>query len=243
MKKSLTIKFNKPINLYCLTDVHIGHKDHDKDKFNKIIKLIQKDKNAYCFFNGDNLDFTPNGYHNARSEQILSNDEQIDYFRNLLTKTLKDKVLFFRAGNHELRADNLVGTNIYDSLSKETFVPQVSVGASLTTFVINGKKSTLVSSHGMGGSSMTIMKNLTASFRKADAFFIGHNHEFKNINEGYQTFDLECNLSEDVPMLCGGSFQSYAEYAAELNKRPTQTGCYVLRIDENGISIKEKLVK
>ena len=242
MNKPLTFKFNKPIKLYCITDAHIGHKQHDKEKFDAVIKRIEQDKDAYCFFNGDNIEFTPGGYHGAENEQILSIDDQVMAFTDLL-KRLKKKVLFFRIGNHERRAAHLIGLSLDKHLGRELGIPRLSEGYEQTHFQIKGKTWTLATSHGEGGGTTKVMQNVVRAFKgKPDVYFLGHSHEFRNLNEGFGALDYENDLVDDSLMLVGGSFLKFAEYAHRLNKRPTQTGCYVLNISEEGISILEKIV-
>lgn len=244
MKVYKTFKFNKPINLYCFTDAHIGSKEFDKDKFEKVLKLLKKDKNGYCFFNGDNFDCTPDGYHNATNEQNLTIDEQTDEFIKII-KSLGKKVLFMRQGNHEQRVQNLTGFNLYERIGKELNIPILHIGCEKVIFEINKKRRVFVSSHGMSGSSQKVLDNMMKTHRDGDCYFVGHTHGFKNLNEGFQTFDITKNeevLKSDVLQLAGGSFQKYADYARALNHRPTETGCYVLNINENEISIYRKLV-
>lgn len=243
-KKYLELKFKKPINLYCFTDVHIGAKAFDRDKFYKIIKMLKKDKDGYCFFNGDTFECTPDGYHNAVNDQNLTINEQVEEYTKII-KDLGKKVLFMRPGNHEQRVANLTGFDIYTRLKEELKIPILNLGNELVYFNFNNKKVSLVTSHGMGGNPNKIMSNLEKMYRGANAYIIGHTHQFRNLNEGFQTFDMSCDsetLKSDVIQLIGGSFMKYADYARHLNHRPTETGCYVLKVDGDNISIFRKLV-
>lgn len=243
-KKVLEFKFKKAINLYCFTDVHIGSKEHDKVKFKKAITMLQKDPNGYCFFNGDNIDFTPGGYHGAPDEQEIDNNEQLEGFSDLL-RSLGKKVLFVRPGNHELRAAQLCDVNIIEHLGRELNLPIVHVGSSEMHIFIGNKRIRMITTHGMGGKSKPVLEKLRYNYEGRDCYFTGHTHEFLNHAEGFVTIDSDTGFEIEVtsaPMLAGGSFQMYSDYARAANMRRTQTGCYILVLDENGLRVKGKIV-
>lgn len=242
MKKVKSWKFKDPINLYCFTDVHLGAKDHDKAKFDKAIKFLKRDKNGYCFFNGDTLEFTPGGHHGATNDQNMSNTDQINAFVDLV-KELGNKVLFFRTGNHEARAADLCDVKVYNIISNVLKIPELHRGMEEVHIYIGKKKLRLVTSHGEGGSSKRSLLNMQATFPGADMYLTGHTHELY-CNEG----NLNINTSEGVEEfqrqieIVGGSFLGWADYARGKNMRPTETGCYVLNLTPEGIKIKGKIV-
>jgi predicted MPP superfamily phosphohydrolase len=241
-KKVLSIKFNKPINLYCFTDVHIGAKEHDSVKFKKAIDTLMKDPSGYCFFNGDTLEFIPPNYGIPEGGQNLSTDEQIESLVKLLKK-LGKKVLFFRSGNHESRALRLGGVELSKHISRETKIPMIGVGMEEVHVWIKKRKNRLVTTHGEGGNSKKILTNMQLTFPGADLYFSGHTHEMY-INEGNMTISTSSGMEEFTNQIemVGGSFLGWADYARSKNMRPTQTGCYVLEINENGVRAKGKIV-
>lgn len=240
-KKIPVFKFTKSINLYPFTDVHIGSKDHDAEKFSKAIKALKADPNGYCFFNGDNLEFIPPNYGIPERGQALSTDEQIEVFVKLL-KGLGKKVLFIRSGNHEERAWRMGGVEIAKHLSRELQIPYLSVGMEEVHVFIGKRKFRIVTSHGEGGSSKKVLMNMQLTFPGADLYFTGHTHEFY-YNEGNLNIDTSSGSEEFRPQIemVGGSFSGWAEYARAKNLRPTQTGCFVLRLDGERISVKGKI--
>lgn len=242
MKKSvLQLSFKKPINLYAFTDVHIGAKDHDSKKFELAIKTLKADPNGYCFFNGDTLEFIPPNYGIPERGQVMSTDEQIETYVKLL-KSLGKKVLFFRAGNHEERAWRLGGVEIVKHIAREVKVPVLGVGMEEVQVVVGKRKFRLVTSHGEGGGSKKVLTNMQLTFPGADLYFSGHTHEFycntSNMNidtsTGFETFNQQIEM-------VGGSFLKWAEYARAKNMRPTQTGCFILRLDSKNMSVKGRI--
>ena len=63
------------------------------------------------------------------------------------------------------------------------------------------------------------------------------------LTKGNVTVDTSSGIEEfkNQIEIVGGSFLNWADYARKKNMRPTQTGCYVLRLDENGVKIKGKI--
>lgn len=241
-KKIKKFKFNKAINLYCFTDVHMGAKDHDSKKFKKAIDILKKDKDGYCFFNGDTLEFTPGGHHGATNEQNMSNTDQLKAFTNMI-KDLGKKVLFFRTGNHEARAAELCDVKVYEVLSNVLKVPELHRGMEEVHVNIKNKTLRLATTHGEGGGSKRALMQLQLAFPGADLFFTGHTHELY-CNEGNINIDTSTGFEvfKRQIEICGGSFLGWADYARSKNMRPTETGCFVLRLDENGVFVKGKIV-
>jgi hypothetical protein len=225
--------------LYAFTDVHIGAKAHDEVKFKRALDKLRKDPNGYCFFNGDNLEFIPDGYGISQNEQSLGINEQLDVFIDLL-KSLGKKVLFFRTGNHEERAARCCGgIDIGKRISRESGVPMLHVGMEEVHIYIKKQKLRIVTSHGEGGGSKKVHLNMQLSFPGADLYFSGHTHEMY-YNEGNLNIDTSSGeeaFRGQVEMV-GGSFLNWAEYARGKNMRPTQTGCYVLELDESGVNVR-----
>lgn len=242
MKKINKFKFNKTINLYCFTDVHLGAKDHDSKKFKKAIDILKKDPNGYAFFNGDTLEFIPPNYGIPESGQVKSVDDQIEEYVNLL-KSLKNKVLFFRVGNHEQRLWKLGGVDLAKQIGRETGIITLHDGMEEVQFQIGKKLIRFVSTHGEGGGSKKVLNNMILTFGGADVYFSGHTHEMF-CNAGNLNVRTETGVEEFRPQLeiVGGSFLAWADYARSKNMRPTQTGCYILQLSENGASVKGQIV-
>lgn len=241
MNKIKTFKFNKPINLYCFTDVHIGAKEHDKAKFKKALDLLKKDKNGYCFFNGDTVEFIPPGYGIPESGQEIDIEQQLDAFENVFLG-LKNKILFVRAGNHEMRGWRLSGADPIKRMAKYGKIEYLHEGMEEVHVFIGDQKLRLVTTHGEGGSSKRVLQNMQLTFPGADLYYSGHTHEMY-LNEGNMTIATESGVEEfrsQIEMV-GGSFLGWADYARAKNMRPTQTGCYILELSKNGVRVKGKI--
>ena len=234
--------FNGPINLYCFADVHIGNKGHDSQKFNKAIDQLKKDPNGYCFFNGDTIDFTPPGYHDATNEQDQTLDEQVKNYM-LLLKSLGKKVLFIRSGNHEARQNRTLGLDLMKLINKGTQIPIFHEGYEECWIFIGKKRYRIVTSHGEGGGSASVLNRLSLILPGADIYFTGHTHQF-NADLTYAPYITVTGkmIRKLVAKIAGGSFQGMADYARNRNMIPTQTGCYVVSFNKENFCIKETIV-
>lgn len=242
MSKIKIFKFEKAINLYCFTDVHIGHNGHDAKKFKKAIDKLKKDPNGYCFFNGDTIDFTPSGHHDATNEQNLTLDEQVADYTSLL-KSLGKKVLFIRAGNHEDRQNKAVGLDLMKVIKSSTGGQVFHEGYEECWVFIGKKKYRIVTSHGEGGNSASVLQKLCLTLPGADMYFTGHTHQF-SADVTYAPIITESGsmVQKAILKIAGGSFQGMADYARAKNMVPTQTGCYVLSIDRERICVKDTII-
>ena len=97
-------------NHYFLGDFHFLVRGYPFKTFNKMVKLIQADKNATWSIGGDTTDCMNQqdtrynlGQYVGGSEKV---DAQIDVAIKLLTP-IKDKLLWVLAGNHEYRVWNI----------------------------------------------------------------------------------------------------------------------------------------
>jgi hypothetical protein len=243
MNKIKQFKFKNAINLYCFTDVHIGAKEHDSVKFKKAVDMCKKDPDGYCFFNGDTVEFIPPNYGIPESGQVLDIEKQLDTFEEFI-KSLKNKILFIRAGNHEMRGWKLSGADPIQRMAKTGEIAFLNEGMEEVHVYVQGKKLRLVTSHGEGGGAKKTLLTMSKTFPGADLYFIGHTHGFKNHADGEEiilTDSGEEIQAESAPMLEGGSFLGWADYARALNRQPTKTGCYVLSLSKDGLRVKGKI--
>jgi hypothetical protein len=238
MVKINVFKFQSAINLYAITDAHIGSKAHDAVKFKKTIAQIKKDPIGYCFFNGDNIEFIPPDYGISEEGQEECVNEQIEIFVQLLND-LGPKCLFFRSGNHESRAYARAGVNLARHISREVDIPYLNVGMEEVHIYIKKKKYRIVTSHGEGGGSKRVLDNMEKTFPAADLYFSGHTHE-RYYNDSTMNIDTSSGDEEfrsQIKMV-GGSYLGWADYARAKNMVPQQSGSFILRLDEESIRVK-----
>lgn len=106
------------IRLYPIGDVHVGSDEFDKDGFEKILKIIERDEYARVVLVGDLMD---NALKNSKTnvyEATMNPFEQKQYLKNVLAP-IKDKIIGAIGGNHEYRSTRETGDfPLYDVMAK-----------------------------------------------------------------------------------------------------------------------------
>ncbi|MFW6029671.1 MAG: metallophosphoesterase [Halanaerobiales bacterium] len=91
------------LEIYPLSDTHLGDPLVDDRKLNSFIREILEEENRYVIVNGDILNWaSKNAVSDIYTEMYHPND-QIDVAVDLL-EPIKDRILVMIEGNHELRA-------------------------------------------------------------------------------------------------------------------------------------------
>ena len=168
----------KVVRVHGLTDVHVGANEFDLKKFQEAVKAIYEDDNAVWFGNGDLLELIPPNYKISQRGQEIPPDEQYLTFIELV-RTIRDKCLFIRGGNHDfLRSFNILDLDICKLIANEMNVPYFRMPG-YSQIVVRGKEWNLVSAHGKSGAKNGDLEldKLAAVYSQGDVFFLGHNHQ------------------------------------------------------------------
>lgn len=149
----------KDLELYILSDLHIGDRLVSMKQFNKWKDEVLSQKNRYVVLNGDLINnATRHGLSDIYAETKNPN-EAINYLVSLL-KPLKDRILVTTEGNHEGRSNKDDGILIMDRVTRELGIANTySQGAYLLflSFGINQNRNnrktcySIYGKHGAGG--------------------------------------------------------------------------------------------
>lgn len=172
----------KDFNLYPIGDWHLGSRQCNEKFIKKVIGQIQQDPKGYFVGMGD---FMENAVVGSKSDvymQSLPPKGQMEYIVELLMP-IKDKGLFFIAGNHESRTTRLAGLTPEQYIGYQLDVPFCGYSC-LATFQLTSKTpNTFICyfHHNYGGGFSHGGKvNRAEALRKivptADAIFSGHFH-------------------------------------------------------------------
>jgi predicted phosphodiesterase len=231
---------DKVVRVHGLTDVHVGANEFDLEKFQQAVKAIYEDDNAVWFGNGDLLELIPPNYKISQRGQEIPPDEQYLTFIDLV-RTIKDKCLFIRGGNHDfLRSFNILDLDICKIIANEMNVPYFRMPG-YSQIVVRGKAWNLVSAHGKSGAKNGDLEldKLAAVYSQGDVFFLGHNHQLYakpidslRIEGGEESLHRRWYVR-------GGSFLRYAEYARYSMYPIVRTGWITMEFSEDGIKCWE----
>lgn len=188
----IDIEPGKPVILVPISDVHIGHVDHDKKLFQNTINWI-KNNNAYTILLGDLIDGI------SQKDRRYENDSIASEFKNHLdnlhykqtevfinkVKPIKNNIIAVMGGNHEQTVKNQFGFDSTSVIAQQLEKPILTDPAYVILRFKNGGSSRIYSifcSHGnfLGGrkrgSKINNMEDKMADF-EFDMILAGHTHD------------------------------------------------------------------
>ena len=225
------------VRVHGLTDVHVGANEFDLQKFQQAVKAIYEDDNAVWFGNGDLLELIPPNYKISQRGQEIPPDEQYLTFIELV-RTIKDKCLFIRGGNHDfLRSFNILDLDICKIIANEMNVPYFRMPG-YSQIVVRGKEWNMVSAHGKSGAKNGDLEldKLAAVYSQGDVFFLGHNHQL--YVKPMDSLVIGDDNTEELRRrwyIRGGSFLRYADYARYSFFPIVRTGWTTIEFKKEGI--------
>jgi predicted phosphodiesterase len=183
---------NEPMILVPISDVHVGHVDHDKKLFRNTVKWI-KDNDAYTILLGDIIDGI--SQHDRRYENNSIADEFKPYLDNLHYRQcevfikdimpIKDKIIGIMGGNHEQKVKDQFGFDPISVIAQKLEKP-ILTDPGYLIIKFHDEKATKVykifCSHGnwMGGrkrgSKINNMEDKMSDF-EFDMLCAGHTHD------------------------------------------------------------------
>ena len=183
---------NEPVILVPISDVHVGHVDHNKKLFHDTVKWI-KDNNAYTILLGDLIDGI------SQKDRRYENDSIADEFKEHLDnlhykqteaflkgiKPIKDNVIAVMGGNHEQTVKSQFGFDSTSVVGQQLEKPILTDPGYVIIRFHDGNATrlyTIFCSHGnwMGGrkrgSKINAMEDKMADF-DFDMILAGHTHD------------------------------------------------------------------
>jgi len=252
------------ISLYFVTDLHIGHINHDHKKLEKIKKIIKNDKDAMVIIGGDNVDGRMPDHKffeldnldpSIKLNKFISNCYQ--RFEDFVSD-LAPKVIGIHIGNHELKVNKCFP--YVENICNKFNCAYLGYRA-LSILAIDSKNKSLIknfrifSTHGSGGGRKSgakinrIEEEMMST--SCDIYLQGHNHFLSYVPSVIQmpvrTCDKVIIHERPIAFVNGGSFlKSYQEgnynYSEKNSYRPQVTGCVKLIIDCNNFKIDGKII-
>lgn len=230
----------RSIKLAPLYDVHIGHRNHDAEKFKRHIDWIRRTPNVLTWNGGDLIENASKlSVGSGVYEQDLTPQEQIDEAVGL-TQTIRHKMLFSLPGNHEDRAEILgisVGAWIAQSLEVPYFPDFV-----ICTIRWRGNRFRILAHHGSGGAASpggqrNAARKAISWAKPVDLFWTGHLHN-PFVDLMWQT-DFDQRTGESVERSCfiilSPSYLKYfGSYAAKKQLPPGVRGLSVVELQPDG---------
>lgn len=96
-------KFDNPITIYPVADVHLGAINHQKDAWEAFVAKILNEKDSYIILNGDLINNNTRSSVGSPFDDVIRPRDQKKMMMDYLTP-LRDKILCITSGNHEQRS-------------------------------------------------------------------------------------------------------------------------------------------
>lgn len=215
------------IELYPISDMHIGDPTFKEKEFVQLINYIKKTENAFAICIGDLINnATKSSVSNVYEETMPPKEQKkkaIEYLQ-----PIKEKILAITGGNHEYRSmkdtdndityDIAMILGIEDKYSQDDIKLKVSLGRKKE----NQKKATynIFATHGYGGgkrigSTMNNMELSGLNYENVDLYIFGHAHKKAVYKNAVFAFDDKnnCIIEKERYFVLTSSWTGYASYA------------------------------
>lgn len=211
-----------------ITDVHLGHKECNKDLFKGYIDYILETPNAVTILNGDLAETaTKTSVGKAMFEEDMNFPQQMELLVELLRPLAEaGKILGCGPGNHEERIANLIGINPMEMLAEKLDVPYFGYQG-FFRLSVGSQTYKVVAFHGAGGGATSGSKTNTSEkmnkvLANADLYISGHTHGRQSHSDLIYIMDekLEYLVPQKRTYVVGGSFVEYWNSYPEMKGLP-----------------------
>ena len=197
---------DEKIQIFIITDAHIGSKEVDLKLLKNYIKKIEKTPNAVVIVLGDLLDMALKNSKSDIYDAAISPSDQVMTAISLL-HPIKDKIAVVTRGNHEYRSDKETDLNpllpmnlaigLEDKYAKDSF--------SLVIENDKGEKFNIFGSHGSGlggrketriiNSAVNVSNNSLGNF---DLYVFGHKHISAGFEQEVSVLNEDGTISKKI---------------------------------------------
>ena len=229
------------IQIYVLSDMHIGDANADLPTLKRIIEHIKNTPNMYVILLGDILNTAlKTSKSDIYSETLNIMDAQKLALQLLLP--IKDKILAMTPGNHENRVWKEVGIDLSLWLAEKLEVQDRYRNNNIALTIqfgsdVNGNpfRLNIFGQHGAYGggrrlgAAMNALEDLDGIVGNADIYIRAHTHQPIQGSRNIFLFDDKGNIHRRTKYYFNSpSVLNYGGYAAEKGYKPTDdTPCYL----------------
>lgn len=233
-------RFPTPINIYPISDVHLGALEHAADEWQDFCQKVEKDDKAYLIIAGDLLNNSVRGTRFANPFDEVIRPKEAKRLMAEYLKPIKHKILCVVPGNHEMRTTTEVDQDlVYDICSKldieevyrrDIAYMRIGVGERLLRGkVVPESNYNFVVLHGSGGgrTGSTVNKDelFAGTIDGLDCLITGHVHKgFVTRPQKLAFTQCSPTMSAKPYLITGAvSWLTYGGYAARAMLPPAET--------------------
>jgi len=235
----------KDLELYALSDLHIGDPLCDVTAFRKFIKFIMAQENRYVVVNGDMANNAiKSSVSNIYNETCSPNEQRKWLIKELFA--IKDRILCYVEGNHERRSKKDVDLSIAECVADglgvryyENFAAlKISFGHKIE--LANGKHNgnqkpctyVVFVTHGSSGgsllgSALNKGERFISRIEGCDLLVLGHSHKKAAGKIGSLVMDPQNNQIREIEkgIIVSSHWAAFGGYAARGMMPPSARGC------------------
>ena len=237
----INLEEDNNIQIYVLSDMHIGDANADLPTLKKIIEHIKNTSNMYVILLGDIL----NTALKTSKSDIYSETLNVMEAQKLALQLLlpiKDKIIAMTPGNHENRVWKEVGIDLSLWLAEKLEVQDRYRNNNIALTIqfgsdVNGNpfRLNIFGQHGAYGggrrlgAAMNALEDLDGIVGNADIYIRAHTHQPIQGSRNIFLFDDKGNIHRRTKYYFNSpSVLNYGGYAAEKGYKPTDdTPCYL----------------
>ena len=237
----INLEEDNNIQIYVLSDMHIGDANADLPTLKKIVEHIRNTPNMYVILLGDIL----NTALKTSKSDIYSETLNVMEAQKLALELLlpiKDKILAMTPGNHENRVWKEVGVDLSLWLAEKLSVQDRYRNNNIALTIqfgsdVNGNpfRLNIFGQHGAYGggrrlgAAMNALEDLDGIVGNADIYIRAHTHQPIQGSRNIFLFDDKGNIHKRTKYYFNSpSVLNYGGYAAEKGYKPTDdTPCYL----------------
>lgn len=217
------------IEIYPLSDLHLGDKLCDIESFKTFITFILKEPNRFIIYNGDNVNNAIKPFPSDCFEETMSPSDQVDLLKSLL-KPVANRILLLVEGNHEARTTKTSGLSIVKNIAEYLNISNLYRQYEGFLKVSFGKKDnnrcqvyTIYVNH--NGASRAKMEQVAIG-TSADIYVFGHIHQKEAFKLLKRTPDLHNNniIEQSILFVVSSHWLNYGGYGASKLYIPTPKG-------------------
>lgn len=231
-----TFPEKEDIEIYAISDVHLGAPECMEQEFIEFIKAVESKPNVYLILAGDLINNATKSSVTNVFEERYRPAEQKKMIAKIL-EPVKDRILCAVPGNHEDRSGKDVDDDpMYDVLTKLDIEDRYRRNRAILKIKIGNSRGKSRSNptyifavvHGTGGGALTgsgvnRAERYAYTFDGIDALVLGHTHKPLNTTPSKIRVDPHNNIVKEVPfdVIVATSWLHYTGYAARKMLSPT----------------------
>lgn len=240
----ISFRFEKPIIVYPIADVHYGALKHDKAKWTAFCSELENQEDAYVLLNGDLVNNNTRSAVGSPFDDFVRPREQKAQMVELL-RPIRERILCIVSGNHERRSlkdadddltyDIAAKLNIEDLYRPNMAFVKIGIGEHKKEKEkgrVSPKASFVVCcTHGSGGGIYTgATVNRNERFGNVldgvDCLVVGHTHKATVTRPSKIVCDVRTNRAalRDYLVISCTSWQAYGDYAMQKMLLPSSYG-------------------